>query len=91
MRSEEELVELFCENNTSLSWESVSSNLTDSVESNTQYKGITIDELCKVAQSLPRSICIDLKELNFDFNNQELRAVVKLMPAFLLSNFNQSP
>ena len=91
MRSEEELVELFCENNTSLSWESVSSNLTDSVESNTQYKGITIDELCKIAQSLPRNICIDLKELNFDFNNQELRAVVKLMPAFLLSNFNQSP
>ena len=54
LRSEEELVELFCENNTSLSWESVSSDLTDSVEPNTKYKGITIDELCKVAQSLAK-------------------------------------
>ena len=77
---------MFCENNTSLSWESVTSDLADSVESNTQYKGISIDELCKVAQSLQRNICIYLKELDFDFNNQKLCTVVKLMSVFLLSN-----
>ena len=72
----------FCENNTSSSWESVNSDLADSVESDTQHKGIAIDELCKVAQSLQRNICIDLKELDFDFNNQKLRTFVKLMPMF---------
>ena len=86
LRLEGELVELFCENNTSLCWDSVNSDLTDSVESDTQYRGITIDELCKVAQSLQTNICIDLKELDFDFNNQKLCTVVKLTPVFLLSN-----
>ena len=86
LKSDEELFGLFCKNNTSLSWESVNSDLADFVESNTQYKGITIDELCKAAQSLQRNICIDLKELDFDFNNQKLRTVVKLTTVFLLSN-----
>ena len=62
------------------------SDLADSVRANTQCKGITIDELREVAQSLQRNICVDLKELDFDFNNQKLRTVVKLVPVFLLSN-----
>ena len=84
------MFELFCENNTDLSWESVNSDIGDSFESDVKYKEVSVDELSTVSQMLEGNICIDLKELDLDVSIEKLRMIVKLMPVFFICNKNFS-
>ena len=52
IRQNDEMLELFCENNTDLSWKSVNSDSPDSYETNVKYKEVSVDELSTVLQML---------------------------------------
>ena len=84
------MFELFCENNTDLSWESVNSDTGDSYESDVKYNEVSVDELSTASQMLEGNICIDLKELDLDVSIEKLRMIVKLMPVFFICNKNFS-
>jgi len=65
LRSKEELCNLFCENNSNLSWETVNSYLMDAIESNVNFHSISIEGLVEVQQILEGNICINLKKTKF--------------------------
>ena len=72
------MFELFCENNTDLSWESVNSDTGDSYESDVKYNEVSVDELSTASQMLEGNIL------------EKLRMIVKLMPVFFICNKNFS-
>ena len=66
IRSNEELMQYFCENNTRLMWDIVLNNLINHFNSDTDLGSICIEELMMVAEELRRSIFLDTTELQRD-------------------------
>ena len=52
IRSPDELLQFFCENNTNLTWDDVIGDLIEHSNANTAFKTITVEELLEVATQL---------------------------------------
>ena len=76
IRSNEELMQYFCENNTRLMWDIVLNNLINHFNSDTDLGSICIEELMMVAEELRRSIFLDTTELQRDETLEKVRKFV---------------
>ena len=74
VRSTEELLEFFCENDTRLTWDHVTEDLIEHLNANTDFKTITVDELLSVASQLSGEIVTDVREIKLTLTPEKIRS-----------------
>ena len=90
VRSENELLNFFCENDTKLKWGVVQDNLIDFENSRFNLGTIEIDELLTTAGILSENVVTFMSELPFNVTPEKVRKIVKLMPVIYLKNNQNS-
>ncbi len=91
IRNEGELLNFFCENNTSLEWSDVDDNLIDFFNSRTKIPGgIELDDLIEASKILRQNILTEESELNISTSPDLVRKIVKLMPVMYIKSNGKS-
>ena len=86
VRSENELLNFFCESDTKLKWGVVQDNLIDFENSRFNLGTIERDELLTTAGILSENVVTFMSELPFNVTPEKVRKIVKLMPVIYLKN-----
>ena len=90
VRSENELLNFFCENDTKLKWGVVQDNLMDFENSRFNLGTIEIDGLLTTAGILSENVVTFMSELPFNVTPEKVRKIVKLMSVIYLKNNRNS-
>ena len=90
VRSENELLNCFCENDTKLKWGVVQDNLIDFENSRFNLGTIEIDALLTTAGILSENVVTLMSKLPFNVTPEKVKKIVKLMPVIYLKNNQNS-
>ena len=84
VRNSNEFMNFFCENDTKLTWDAVTEELVNFLNSRTEFRAIDIDELFKAAMMISENVVTDERDLNFNLTPEKTRKIVQLMPVLLV-------
>ena len=90
VRSENELLNFFFENDIKLKWSVVQDNLKDFENSRFNLGAIEIDELLTTAGILSENVVTYMSERPFNVTPEKVRKIVMLMPVIYLKNNQNS-
>ena len=85
VRSEKELLQFFCENDTTLTWDDVFDKLIESQNCRTNV-GIPISQMLAISQLICSNIVTHSDEMEISLSSSQLKDIIRMMPVIFVES-----